>query len=857
MKPQTAFRRKIVYLVAIVVLLGLLSVLGRPATRNVASDQGSRGGVLAQLRDEYEFSQAQLGEIDLTGETIRLATLGLRGVGSLILWEKANTYKMKKDWTNLSATLEQITHLQPNFLKVWTFQAWNIAYNVSREFDDFRQRYRYVIRGIEFLKKGLRYNRREPKLVRDVGWFIAHKIGRSDERLQFRELFKNDDDFHGSRPKRQRDNWLVAKEWFAAAEKLVADGASLGRTSRTLFYSDRPLAQMRYAEALEKDGNFDDWAQEQWAKAHDQWIEYGNVEVPAFDAEVDTVRLNDYEKERDAARRLMQELENLAPEVRGKILEKKRAELTDEQRAAYYDVEPGKRTDEQYALALEAQDKLRITAEEIAAEIRGPKRSEARDLAKRIIAHQRKARIIRRKRSIVSFEKWRRRAEKEQLEATLRARELVYLGEQARAKGDLEAARDYYQRGSAAWRAVLEDCMNTRPEPDVDELDIQPPPLIADRTFVDEAMDVVDGYLKVLDQLDEQFPEDFPLHDFVHAQVEDARATRLARIAIQRGNQSFAEASSATDAGKARKALVAAREAYEEAWSHWNDVLEQLRSLFLLSDRKTAAELTDAIERYAEILAALDELFPENFVLQDFVHSLLVHFPETETAREYAMQAGMALARANDVLDEALRARREGNAALEQARKASAGPILKTAREASERALPEWRKVLDKFPSLIRMSDRTAGEEMLGAIRDYGMILEIQQGLSPDDLSLRFFPEDFPLRDFLHVQVTHAAERRAARKFVDQAEEALEKNDSQSARIAYDRAWTEWRKLLDKFPMLWQMADPATIEELLAHLERYQTAFAPLGQPLSEDYHFLRVKAAGLPKKLPSKDEPE
>ena len=819
-KPQNAFRRKIVYLVAIVVLLGLLSVLGRPAARNFESDQGSRGGVLAQLRERHEFSQTQLGEIDLTGETIRLATFGLRGVGALILWEKANTYKMKKDWTNLSATLEQITHLQPNFLKVWTFQAWNIAYNVSREFDDFRQRYRYVIKGIEFLEKGIRYNRREPQLVRDVGWMIAHKIGRSDERLQFRELFKNDDDFHGSRPRKQRDNWLVAKEWFREAEKLVADGAPLGNASRTLFYSDRPLAQMRYAEALENDGNFDDWARQQWAKAYDEWIEYGNIELPAFDPQVDTVRLNDFEKERDEARRLLKDLEDLDPEVRGRILDKKKAELTDEQREAYYDVEPGKRTDKQYALALEARRKLEIAAEEIAAEIRGPKRSEARNLANEIIAHQRKAQIIRRKRTTVSFEKWRRRAEKEQLEATLNARELIYFGEQARTKGDLEAARDYYQRGSAAWRAVLEDCTNTRPEPDVDELDIQPPPLIADRTFVDDVVDVVDEYLKILDQLDEQFPEDFPLQDFVNAHVEDARPTRLARIAVDRGKASFAEASSAADPADARKALVAAREAYDEALNHWRDVIDQIHSLLLLSDRKTAEELTGLIEGYAKILAALGELFPENFVLQDFVHSRVTHAAAAEAARE-----------STDRAEDALR-----------------NDEPEAAREAYGNASTQWREVLEAFPSLEFLSDRLAAEEIYRTIRGYG------NALAALDES---FPEDFPLRDFLHTQVTHAAETRAARKFIDQAEEALGKNDPRSARGAYDRALTQWRRLLVKFPTLLQVSDPATIQELISQLDRYQAAFGPLGQPLCEDYHALQVVARELAGKLPLKDEPQ
>ena len=48
---------------------------------------------------EYRLGQANLGEIDPASETIKLATLGLRGVAVNLLWEKANHYKKIEDWT--------------------------------------------------------------------------------------------------------------------------------------------------------------------------------------------------------------------------------------------------------------------------------------------------------------------------------------------------------------------------------------------------------------------------------------------------------------------------------------------------------------------------------------------------------------------------------------------------------------------------------------------------------------------------------------------------------------------------------------------------------------------------------------
>ena len=219
MSSHSSFFRKIIYLVAIAVLLMPLFWLSQPATNAVKGVQGSPGGMLAQLRDQYHLSQAQLGQIDPTSVTIKLATLGMRGVAANILWEKATDFKMKKDWTNLGATLNQITKVQPNFINVWSNQAWNLSYNVSVEFDDYRQRYRWVIKGIDFLKEGIRYNERQPRLVWDLGWMISEKIGKADESKQFRKLFKEDDDFHGSRPLALRDNWLVGKEWFDRVDR--------------------------------------------------------------------------------------------------------------------------------------------------------------------------------------------------------------------------------------------------------------------------------------------------------------------------------------------------------------------------------------------------------------------------------------------------------------------------------------------------------------------------------------------------------------------------------------------------------------------------------------------------------------
>ncbi|MGE0610352.1 MAG: IRE (iron responsive element), partial [Pirellulales bacterium] len=219
MNERRSYVRKIVYLAVLVGLLVPMHFIGRPAARRAAGESvGS--GYLARIREENKLTQSNLGEIDASSETMKLATLGLDNLAVSLLWSKAEHYKKVKDWDKLSEALNQIIKLQPNFVAVWKYQGWNLSYNVSVEFDDYRDRYAKVREGILFLKDGTRHNDKEPRLLTDVGWFTSSKIGRADESRPFRKLFRADKDFHADMPYRETDNWLAGREWMVRAEEL-------------------------------------------------------------------------------------------------------------------------------------------------------------------------------------------------------------------------------------------------------------------------------------------------------------------------------------------------------------------------------------------------------------------------------------------------------------------------------------------------------------------------------------------------------------------------------------------------------------------------------------------------------------
>jgi len=476
-------------LVAIAVLLVPLSALSQPA------DSTSKGGKLARLRETYGLSQANLGEVDPTSETMRLATLGLKNVAVTLLWDRANHYKKVEDWTNLSAVLEQMTKLQPNFYSIWDFQAHNLSYNISVEFDDYHDRYAWVMKGIEFLRQGISYNLREPRLLGRMGWFIGQKVGRADEKKQYRRLFKADDEFHErDRPGRtlpERDNWLVAREKYRAAQQLADSGAPL-KTTALIFHSEPMMMAINYARALEEDGTFGDAARDAWKLAGEEMARFSKREIPTtWDV---PIQLWMRESELARAERLKEELEQLLPGKYKALEESKRAALTAEQRQAI-DTPPLERTDAQQAAATAATEALKVDWSMVVRDAPRDLRDRAKELLRQYTEAQETAEIIDRYRDIVNFNVWRATCEAEVTDTALRAREAVWRAERDFEKARLQPAKQAYEEAFAAWREVLDGS----------------PVLRADDIFIDEIGEVVKRYRKLMEQLDEPLPKPFVL----------------------------------------------------------------------------------------------------------------------------------------------------------------------------------------------------------------------------------------------------------------------------------------------------------------------------------------------------------
>lgn len=278
MNTMSSRNRKFLYMGGIILLLFPIAWLGLPATQ-----AGESGGKIARQRQQYKLGEATLGDVDPTSATMNLVLLGMRGIAGSVLWTQAEEQKMTKNWSELEATVESIIKLQPRFMGVWKYQSWNLAYNVSAECDAVEDRFFWVKKGAKFLLRGMRQNEDSAELAYNTGEFLGKKIGRSDERRQFRQYFKSDPDprFEGlpdpELNRDQRDNYLVAKDYYLEANrKEEQPGVEQHIMARPLFRSYPWRSQMDYASALESEGTFGEVAREAWQTANYEWrTKYG------------------------------------------------------------------------------------------------------------------------------------------------------------------------------------------------------------------------------------------------------------------------------------------------------------------------------------------------------------------------------------------------------------------------------------------------------------------------------------------------------------------------------------------------------------------------------------------------------
>ena len=110
-----------------------------------------------------------------------LAALGgLRSIAAEIIWFRADRLQEEGRYVELAQLASALTFMEPHTPEVWSYAAWNLAYNVSVMMATPEDRWRWVQAGIRLLRdEGLVLNPRSADLYRELAWLFELKIGAS------------------------------------------------------------------------------------------------------------------------------------------------------------------------------------------------------------------------------------------------------------------------------------------------------------------------------------------------------------------------------------------------------------------------------------------------------------------------------------------------------------------------------------------------------------------------------------------------------------------------------------------------------------------------------------------------------
>jgi hypothetical protein len=166
--PATGTSDTIVRGVAISVLL--LSLIGAGVAARFVSHRMAEDDLVLSV----EGAQGMPPSVALT--TAALGTF--RGLAVDFLWMRADALQAEGQFFEAQTLSQWITTLQPRFPKVWVFQAWNLAYNITAAADLPAERWGWVNRGIELLRnRGIPLNPRSPQLYDQLAWILHNKVG--------------------------------------------------------------------------------------------------------------------------------------------------------------------------------------------------------------------------------------------------------------------------------------------------------------------------------------------------------------------------------------------------------------------------------------------------------------------------------------------------------------------------------------------------------------------------------------------------------------------------------------------------------------------------------------------------------
>ena len=108
-----------------------------------------------------------------------LAALGgFRSLAAEVIWFRADRLQEEGRYVELAQLASLLTFMEPHTTEVWSYAAWNLAYNISVMMPTPEDRWRWVMAAVRLLRdEGLVMNPASPELCRELAWLFELKIG--------------------------------------------------------------------------------------------------------------------------------------------------------------------------------------------------------------------------------------------------------------------------------------------------------------------------------------------------------------------------------------------------------------------------------------------------------------------------------------------------------------------------------------------------------------------------------------------------------------------------------------------------------------------------------------------------------
>ena len=111
-------------------------------------------------------------------EGLLAAVGGLRSIAAEVVWFRADRLQEEGRYVELAQLASVLALLEPHTPEVWSYAAWNLAYNISVMMPAAEERWRWVEAGIRLLRdEGLVLNPTSRELLRELAWMFELKLG--------------------------------------------------------------------------------------------------------------------------------------------------------------------------------------------------------------------------------------------------------------------------------------------------------------------------------------------------------------------------------------------------------------------------------------------------------------------------------------------------------------------------------------------------------------------------------------------------------------------------------------------------------------------------------------------------------